>query len=460
MFGFSKKEKQDKLINQAQRELSDILLRHNVRDNLQSFGRGSTANETIHGTPDTLHNVFQDFGYPVNLSFWDYFNMYDRFGPALAVVEIPVNLSWLQVPIIKGKGNFDSEFEKLVDKVHFWKRMKGWDNYQRVGRYAGMFQQIRDDRATSEPVDIALSGSSVEKLLNLIPIYEGHLKVHEINEDITSEDFGKPIMYQYCPIGFDQVGDGLGNSYDIHPSRIQISAEGAFDGTLNGRPVLKSIFNDLQDLQKISGAGGEGFYQNARNAPIINIPDKNKAPTGDAKTELQDALDDYVSKFQKKFIAQGMEFVNHSITMDSPKEFADNSRGNIAAGSGTATAIIFGQQMGVRAADKDFELLLTVVQGRRESHCDEMVKNEIDALINIGVLPNEEYEVEWEDITELSDGDKIALAEQMMGVNEKAMRGQIEPVFGADEAREIAGFDNKTIERVEGDLDELREDNV
>ena len=444
-------------MKQFHKEFSDIMLRANASTTLKSYSRDSAYDNAL-CTADTLHNVYADFGYPVNLEFWTYFQMYDRFGPAAAVVDIPVNLSWMSLPTIKGSEHFESEFKKLVKKVHFWKRVKGWDNYQRVGQYSGLFQQVKDGKLTSDPVE-SLSG--VESVQNLIPIYEGHLKVLDTEQDIMSDNFGKPTMYQYCTSGFNSAGDSNADSYDLHPSRVIIAAEGSYDGTLNGRPALKSVYNDLQDLQKISGAGGEGFWQNSRNAPIINIPDVNKAPVGDAKETLKDELDDFLAKYQKKFITQGMEFTFPDVSLDNPKEFADNSKNNIAAGSGIATAIIFGQQMGVRASDKDFDLLLLVVQSRRENHCDEILTNEIDWLIEHGVLPREEYEIEWEDITAATDEEKIKLASEMMGVNEKATRGQLPPAFEIDEIREKAGFEAiPEIEIISEGMDDLREDDA
>ena len=457
MFGLSKKEKDQKTIQQFHKEFNAIMLRANASTTLTYQGREAGYDNAM-CTADTLHNVYADFGYPQELSFNYYFQMYDRFGPASAVVDIPVNLSWMSLPKVVASDKFLKEFEKLVKKVHFWKRVKGWDNYQRVGRYAGMYQQVKDGKNPNEPVDRLLG---VESLLNLIPIYEGQLKVLEFEDDIKSPNFDKPKMYQYCTSGYNKAGDANNNAaaYDIHPSRIEIAAEGSYDGTLNGKSALRNVYNDLQDLQKISGAGGEGFYQNSRNAPIINVPDANNAPTGDAKTELKAELDDFMAKFQKKFITQGMEFTFPDISLDNPKEFADNSKGNIAAGCNIATAIIFGQQMGVRASDKDFDLLLLVVQGRRENYCDEIAKNEIDWLIDHGVLPNEPYELEWENLNEATQEEKVALAESMMGVNEKAMRGQVGAVFGEDEAREAAGFEPKKIPtESEGDLSDLKDE--
>ena len=40
---------------------------------------------------DTLHNIYMDFGYPAQLEFKHFWNMYRRFGIAKNVVELPVN---------------------------------------------------------------------------------------------------------------------------------------------------------------------------------------------------------------------------------------------------------------------------------------------------------------------------------------------------------------------------------
>ena len=155
-----------------------------------------------------------------------------------------------------------------------------------------------------------------------------------------------------------------------------------------------------------------------------------------------------------------MQFEYPQVTLPNPKEFADTSRNNIASGSFMAVAIIFGQQMGVRASDKDFDMIMLFVQSRRENYCNELTKDIIDWFIRYNVLPSAEYTIEWEDLTEASNEDKIKLATEMMGVNEKATRGQLPPAFEIDEIREIAGYESIPEIEISESLDDLKVDDA
>jgi len=448
-FKSNKQDRQQKLIDRV----NELNLKANEISRAQYLQGGQSGG---YDGADALHNVFEDFGYPAKVSFANALNMYRRFGPAKAVVEIPVNLSWMKAPKVEGSEQFNTAFDELVEKLNLWNRLKGLDNRQRVGQYAGMFVQAADGQTVDKELT---SLGSLGAVHNLKPVYEGQLRVSTTDEEPTSENFGNPTMYEYNSTGFGNNNPDSSVSLRIHPSRLIMASEGADDGSIYGISSLEAIFNDLMDLRKISGAGGEGFYQNTRNAPVINMSPDHQQLSADELDDLEDALDDYNAKLSKKMVVQGMEFEYPSVSLDNPKDFADNSRNNIASGSFMAVAIIFGQQMGVRASDKDFDMIMLFVQSRRENFLNELVKKFIDWCIKYGVLPASEYEIEWDDMTAASDEEKIALADSMMGVNEKATRGQLSPAFEVDEVREAAGFEPvPEIEISEGNLDDLKVD--
>ena len=97
MFGFGKK-KEDKLqvtVNQLVKQIEQLNKLEPV-ENAGSMDTGLRARiaSMISGGydwADTLHNIYLDFGYPENLDFNNYWNMYRRFGIAKNVVELPVD---------------------------------------------------------------------------------------------------------------------------------------------------------------------------------------------------------------------------------------------------------------------------------------------------------------------------------------------------------------------------------
>tara|TARA_R110002051_G_scaffold324424_2_gene421614 strand:+ start:15213 stop:16580 length:1368 start_codon:yes stop_codon:yes gene_type:complete len=451
MFGLSKQEKQLKLQSSYQSELKDLLIQ--INSNTERTGFLAKFQGGGYDHADTLHNIFEDFGYPSQLNFFNFWNMYRRFSVASAIVEMPVDICWLSSPEINGSELFNKEFLTLSKNTKLWNRLKGLDKRQRIGRYAGLLIEVRDGKKLSEPVD-ALNG--VGSISNLKPIYEGQLEVVTTNKDQTSDDFDKPTMYSYNSSATGDRSDESTFSGQVHPSRLIIAAEGADDGSIYGISALENIYNDLMDLRKISGSGGEGFYQNTRSAPVITTKDGFKAPSDkEGKAALEKEIDDFLGKWQKKFVSQGLEFNYPNIKLDNPKEFADIAWSNISAGSKLPSDEIRGTQTGVLAGDKNSKSTLRRMNSRRENFLNELVTNVIDWMILYRVLPASTFEIVWDDLLSSSDDEKLTLGDKMASINEKSFRAGLSAVFSEDEIREASGYEELDFEIPSESMDNL-----
>lgn len=440
MFGLSKDEKQAKLNNQFKSEFKDLLITMNSsleRSGLVASIRGTSGGYDF---ADTLHNIYCDFGYPAEINFTKAWNMFRRFGPAAAVVNTPPNLSWLIPPDIQptneGNEKFNREFKLLVKKTNLWNRLKGLDKRQRVGQYAGLFIQVADNKKPSEPVE---GLNSIAQVHNLKPIYEGQLKVSTTGQDVKEPNYGQPTMYRFQPSQDGSRNRDENATVEIHPTRIIIAAEGADDGSIYGISALENIYNDLMDLRKISGAGGEGFYQNTRNAPVIEVDKEFKSPNQKAADALETELDNFLGKWQKKFVAKGMKFVYPNIKLDNPKDFAENSWNNISAGSGIPSNELRGVQTGVLAGDKDNRAKLTMIQSRRENFLNELVTDVVDWFMLHGVIETVEYEIVWDDLIEAGREQRLTNAKTMTEMNQVQSNAGQPAVYEVDEIREEAG---------------------
>ncbi len=453
MFGLSKQEKDLKLNNEYNKDLKALLIKINSDQSTRSvFGEMSGGNDRA----DMLHNIFCDFGYPDLLKWTNYWNMYRRFGPAAAVVNIPPNLSWLSPPTIESTPRVEKEIDILIKKNNLWNRLKGLDKRQRVARYAGLFVQVADGKEPREPVENLNGPASV---VNLKPIYEGQLRVDTTGEDVKKPDYGQPTMYSFEPSGDGSRNRDESTTIKIHPSRIIIAAEGADDGSIYGISSLENIYNDLMDLRKISGAGGEGFYQNTRSAPVISAKDDFKKPTATEQEALDEEINKFITKYNKKIYLKGLEFIYPDITLPQPKEFAENSWNNIAAGSGISSSELRGVQTGVLAGDKDNKSTMIMVQSRRENFLTELVTNVIDWFMLHRAIETAPYEVIWDDMTAPGDEDKLALGNKMSETNLNQFRAGGAPVYEESEIREKSGFEPEDLpEDNEDDEDEDLDD--
>lgn len=423
-----------------------------------SEGMREMFSQALSGTydgADTLHNVYLDYGYPDTVNFNNMWNMYRRFGVAKNVVELPVDIGWSSPPIIKfGEGDkaaASDEFEKLIDRLSMWQRMKGLDTRQRVGRYAGMFMRVRDGKSPDTPLEGSLS--TPEALMSMVPLYESQLKVVSTEEDPTSDNFGNPTMYQMQGGVTGSRNENATQSFQIHPSRIVIAAEGADNGSIYGIPILESVYNSLMDLRKVIGGGAEGFYKNAAQSIILELMDGASSKIDSAMLKkFNEKFDDFMrNRFRRGFWAPGMKVSQLQSTLINPKEFAAAALSDVAAGAQIPATILIGQQTGRLASDEDSSQFLGVVQSRRENFMTQMIRDVIDWMMGHGIIKIQKYVVEWDDLLASSDEDKLSNAQKLATINESQFKSGGRLPFDAEEIREAGGYEPEELPEDEGE---------
>lgn len=403
---------------------------------------------------DTLHNVYLDFGYPQTISFAQFWNMYRRFGIASNVVDLPVDTGWMTPPAVIGSEQFNRELEGLINGG-LWKRMAGLDRRQRVGRYAGLFMRVRDNKPPSEPLEGKLGG--VGALVQMVPLYEGQLKVLETDTDPQSDTYGLPLMYQFDGGSAGNRNEKTRDSFSIHPSRVIVAAEGSDNGGIQGVSSLEAPFNSLMDLRKIIGAGGEGFYRNAAQSTVFELKDTSSAKQNAALLEqFNDQYDDFVRNRQRRAMwTPGLQPHTLESNLADPKNHFNNALNDVAAAAKIPATILIGQQTGRLASSEDSRHFLSMVNSRRENFMSKMVGDVIDWLIEHGILPNSGYELEWDDLLANSDKERLENADKMATVNEKQFKSGGSIPFTGDEIREAAGFEVEEMEDMDEDLPEM-----
>lgn len=402
---------------------------------------------------DTLHNVYLDYGYPQALDFYQFWNMYRRFGIARNVAELPVDTGWMSEPTIEELEG--AEFERLVERVKFWNRLKAIDTRQRVGRYAGTFMRVRDGLKPDQP--IAGKGNGEPFLMSMVPLYEGQLRVLEIDNVPESENYGLPTMYQFVGGQAGSRNEKARDTFNIHPDRIVIAAEDADNGGIYGISSLEAPYNSLMDLRKIIGAGGEGFYKNASQSVIFNLTDAASAKQNAALLEtFNEGYDDFAhNRMRRALWTPGLDPTTLDSNLADPQGFFDAALADVAAASKIPATILIGKQTGRLASNEDSRHYLSIINSRRENYQTDLIKDHIDWLMEWGVIETVKYTVEWDDLLALSDNEKMDNANKMADTNSKQFNSGGDVPFNGNEIREAAGFEPElTVEpggEIEGD---------
>lgn len=412
--------------------------RSSVRVPYQMTGGYDNAN--------TRTDIYSVGGYPDTVAFSDLWNAYRRKGLAKVVVELPVNMCWQEPPKIEcNDAQFMAAFNSLVEDFALWERLRGLDLRQRVGQYAGLMLVAREGNGARP--DAPLKVRSPSAMVKMVPLYESQLEVTNWVTDFASADYGMPKDYQYTSQVPGARNPGDMQSLTLHPSRVFVFAEGADDGGIYGIPALEACFNALMDAEKIRCGGSEGLFRNAKQRFAIEIDDQQTA-NGLRDPALKKQFDDNVDDFQKGFdnslMLLGAKANNLQSSLQDPMPYWQICMNEIAAAMGGFPAtIMIGQMTGRLASDEDQKQAAKYIKSRRENTINPMLIRFIQHMAKVGLLPmpRAEIEIEWENLLEATDSEKIDLSAKMITMNKDSIMAGMGPVFNIPEAREAAGHD-------------------
>jgi len=403
------------------------------------------------GQRDTKHTqAWDDYGYKINLEFNDHFQMQRRFGIARAGIRVPVENCWKEIPKIHqgdlqdGESRrYETQWEKQVSKVFkkssLWRKLRIADEYQRVGHYGAFIVQVR---GAQYDWSMPLGSISDRDIVKFIPVYEDQLKPESWENDDRSERYGQPLTYRFqeSELIDDIEQDNRNRAVTVHHSRVIIFAEGADDDSIYGVPANEAGFNDLVTMEKIIGAGGEGFWKSAAMKTVFTDKIKDgQAPTADEIDDMDEAISDFVKGLDKHLMAGNLDPKVLSVAMADPKEHFMIALQSYSASIGVASKLLVGSQEGRLAADQDGKFTLSAFQSRCENWCSQMICSVIDWMMAHRVIEQTDYTIEWPDLLAPSDSDKLTIAEKMANINQK-MLAVGEAPFTSDEIRIASGY--------------------
>jgi len=334
------------------------------------------------------HNHYADFGWPTTLSFDQMRQMYERNGLARAAV-------------------------------------------------------MKDNKRFREPVDRVPGG--LAGLVEIIPAWEGQLRVSQWDTDERSESYGQPLMFNFNEANVDPEHVGRNRAFEVHPDRVVIFSD---DGTVHGTPLIEAGYNDLLTLEKVGGAGGEGFWKNAKSAPVLEVDsgarlEEMARAMDTTEAGLVDAMNEQVEDWQKGFdqllMLQGIQAKTLGVTLPIPEHFRAGPLENFAASIECPVKILVGMQTGERASKEDAEEWARTAMARRN---DSVVPNLMELVRRLevfGIIPDRDWRLDWADLTEAGMAEKIDRAHKMAETNAKMAAGG-ELVFLPEEIREAVGM--------------------
>lgn len=397
------------------------------------------------GFTDAKHDIDRDFGFLKVLNFHNFHEAFRRNGIASGAIEHTILETWQDYPeICENDDPEETPLEETIrrhfEKIRFWQKIADTDRKSMVGEYAGVILRFRDGKQFNEPAENIRMG--IEGLVEVIPAWQGQLKVALWVEDQADENYGQPAMFEFneARVMNDTSENKNPRQFTVHPSRVVIWSK---DGTVHGQSKLESGFNDLTTMKKIIGAGGEGFWKNATGRPILETDKDVKISDvargmGVSIDEAVEKMDEQVGDFNKNFDnmlwLQGTTAKTLPVNMISPEHPFAVALMSFAASWPIPAKVLVGSQTGERASTEDNDTWKKTNNARRTNIAKPTIMDIIERLVEVGCLPELDWLIKWTDLTEAGMPQKIERAKSMSSINKDQPD---EPVFLIDEIRDV-----------------------
>ena len=398
--------------------------------------------------------AWTQYGYSEHISFEMLYAAYERGGSGHGAVHRLLDKCWEKLPRIK-KPESDSEtpWEKkvktLLRQVRAMAKLKELDRRNLIGRYAAVIYRVADSKLLEEQLQTAT------RLVDLIPLFENQLKVTKWHTNENDENFGKPAMFQYRKLstpGTDTQGRPE-EWADVHPSRVQILAEGAVGDFYDGVPLLRAGFNRLVDLDKIAGGSGESFLKNSARTIVFKYdaggqPQAMPGPDGKPVTSVKDAHEAQAKALNQNqdasIVMQGGEATTLQTAISDPTGPWTTAANEFAASVRIPFTVLFGQQTGRLASDEDKSDFANRCSSRQEFELTPMLEEFITRMQAAGIIDKGEFEIEWPPVNAPTEKDKVDLLGKMTAAMQQAYQaGLTEPLFDANELRAVVDFEQR-----------------
>jgi hypothetical protein len=382
-------------------------------------------------TFEGARDVFEALGYKKELSNEDYRARYERNSVAARVVEAFPKSTWrgdglelIENPDPNTETPFETAWNSFAKKLNVQTIFKRADILAGLGRYSTVL--IVAPGKLSSPLPTSLKP---EEVLSLACFAEDEAKIKEFQKDPLKPRLGLPLSYNLKRLDPDNMIEK-----EVHWSRIVHVADGCLDDHVYGQPRLQRVWNLLDDLEKVTGAGSEAFWLRAHQGYHFDL-DKEVELDDTAETQLSDEVDEFVNNIRRAVRTRGVKLTSLGSDVANFDRNVDSIITQISSGTGIPKRILVGSEQGQLASEQDRVNWAERVQDRRNEFAGPtVVRQFVDRLIEHGALPEpSDYDVRWPQIFDLSDDERAKIAVKYAEINQKA--GKI--VVTVDEIRDL-----------------------
>lgn len=392
--------------------------------------------------------AWQQYGYPTDITFGHMLAAYERHPAAHGAVHRLLDKCWQELPRIKSPASdqetpWEQRVNAVLKSVSAWAKLRDFDRRNMIGRYAALIYRVADGKALREPLDRAAW------LVDLVPVYEDQITVTRWDADQESQTYGQPLMYQFKARRVTNGDQGQPvEQVDVHPSRVQILAEGSVGDMFDGVPLLRAGFNALVDLEKISGGSAESYLKNSARTLVFQY-DKDTAVQAIGEngetTSVRQAHEEQARSLNRNqdasIVMQGGTASTLQTTTHDPKPSFEVAANLFAASVRLPFSILFGQQTGRLASDEDKADYAARAKARQQNELTPMLEQFVRRMQAAGIIEAGEFAIEWPPLDAPGDKDKLEILKAMTTAMREAFGAGVQGLFEVDELRRVVGFE-------------------
>lgn len=397
------KEHINQMVSRKVLEVNDLISRQYLSNNM-AHGMGLDAKRS---------KAWCEYGYPDEVTFEMALMAYRRGGIATSAINKTIGRTWINNPEIKETDDSDeqSDWELKVESVlttDFYSQFKEADKRRMIGQYSGLLLRFNDYPKKNEWINKPKTGVTLNRVepvwqSSLTPNYEGN----------------RIVSWQVTL--FNAVGASA-DVLTVHPSRIFILG----DITPDGASSLEAGFNNLINIEKILGGGGESFAKNAARQLLVNFASdidlSNVAESfGIEEKDLEEHFSNVVRDINTgndtMMITQGANVQPLTTTVPDPMNHYEINLAIFASTYGMPQTELLGNNEGERASTENGKQWSLTIEERRDIDITSDLTRFINQLMDLGSIPaRAKFNVVWQRLVSATATEKMEIADKMASV--------------------------------------------
>lgn len=408
-------------------------------------------------------DLYEAGGYPRKLTNAHYLDLYQRGDIAERLVEAYPKATWTP-----GASIFEDEDPDNItpweikintgfDKLDIWGVFKRADILSRIGEHGYSVILIGDGSRT--PLDQPISPSiTFESLIYLQPLHEKNATILEWDEDVYSERYSYPLVYQ-LKLGSDKGRKSSTRKVDW--SRVIHFTEGGLDNPVYGPPALRSIYNRLVDAEKIFTAGSEAAFKRMDPGAAFSLKEGATLTDGGTDAEeaaeiekLQERIDEFYHGLRRYLLLDNVDSTQLTAPVHNFGSNIDSLYKSIAGSKGFPQRMLTGSEEAQLASAQDRSSYQEQIDSRQALIALPHVRTFVDRVNNDNPP---EWDIYWPTRDELNDHEKAELVAVLAKANHDHYQASGELLYTGAEIRDKIGDSPMDQEQID-DADNDRED--